>query len=168
MLSEVLSEPSGQDSGCKWQQSHAKLRESLGLCEQDRWSRQHGRHGLPYGERVSDTIDLAWQQHVALSRRNGEPSPSLQLVLDTSQSSYRSAVAPTFRSIVCNSTFFAFARNRMVHPREHMRILGWPEEYIPDCSASQLRDLSGESMAMPSIAGIFASVVANMPGIWSD
>ena len=150
----------------RWQISHAKIRSEKGLLEEDRWSRDHDLSA--YSARVRDSVDLFWQLQAAEARASGHWPPSRRLILDTSQSSARSPLATTFRSIVCNSTFYSYARARMVAPEEHYRILGWPDSRIPSCQTPhQMRDCAGDSMAMPSATGVATAVMCHLRGgVW--
>ena len=61
-----------------------------------------------------------------------------------------------------NTEFFSFAVDRLLSPEEHMRALGFPDEASLDYSCvswPQLRSLSGDAMALPTVTCVTLSLL---------
>ena len=158
----------------QWQKQHKQLRDRHDLHGLERWSLRHRVGGVaPTNLRVRDAIDLAWQleQRKAIIETR---EPNLNLVLDTSQAMSRMPVTVgRVRSIVRNSNFFSYALQRLIHPEEHLKLMGCPRPLdIASVVQSQhrLRDLTGEAMSSPCAGGVLACLLANISpeGLWAE
>ena len=149
-----------------WKGKHAKLREQLDLpTPQSGWSSEHTLLGVPRSaERVRDCIDLCYQASVKkdphLNVRN--------LVVDVSQDGSRMAWACQLRSLTRSSAFYNFGQDRMVCAGETLTCLGFPHDLCwDDCSEACIKDLVGESFAVPCAATCLLVLVSLLPDLWS-
>ena len=122
----------------------------------------HALAGVAEKARVRDSIDLCYALHhqrmlekeVGASggpKRNAAGFFDIDCVLDTSQDMSRKPWAQRVRSMCSGSAFCYFPRDRMIVPREHLALLGFGQVCTTSLSHAQLRELSGEAMACPSV-----------------
>ena len=144
-----------------WKAQHAKLRKEVPKLDGDQqFSSTHVlRDVRPNQHRIKDAIDLTWDLHKAAG--NSETST---VVLDTSQSMQRKPFCGHFRSMTQGSTYFLLPQSRMILPREHLRLLGFPSLDSAGLKPSQVRALAGQAMGMPSVGAVMASLLLCLPG----
>ena len=140
-----------------WRDKHKEMWKGVAAAE--KWSAKHDLRGVKT-PRAVDVIDLAYAHQ-----------PHLPLFADLSQAGPRRPWAPHLRSMVAASCYYSFARDRIVLPREHLALLGFPASVkvdMPGMSDGKLRQLAGEGMGLPCIALISLCVLAQHKDLWSD
>ena len=85
-------------------------------------------------------------------------------IVDVTQSLHRRPWSESVRSMCSSSVFYSFPSQRCFQAKEHLQLLGWPTtvatHFLPE---AQIRDLAGESMAMPAIALAAAAAILCLP-----
>ena len=186
MSLHVLCEASGGGGGQKWKEVHATMRASL-PSPTPCWSRSHCMKGVGPAPRVLDVIDVIYSRyhHVAAEslkdNEDGKESKvdmeagrckPCSLIVDVSQDARRGAYADAaVRSMCSGSVFYSYQHDRLLCPSEHLLLLGWNRgvvESLPDSlTPPMLRELSGESMACPSVGVALSALLATMgAGVW--
>ena len=126
-------------SGEAWKGKHASMRAKLEAVG-EKWSSTHSLKGITT-ERGKDVVDLCH-----------EITKDDAMVVDISQDASRLPWAKRVRSIVKNSELYSFSKDRTLHGVEHLRLLGFPTQKLNiPLTASELKDVSGEAMAVPAI-----------------
>ena len=97
------------------------------------------------GARARDIVQLAYKTMVL------KGVPLEQVIVDVSQDASRKPWSVGCRSLTTSSTLFSFSRGRIIRPREHQRIMGFPLMSLPNFPEGVWRDLCGEAMAVPSV-----------------
>ena len=99
-------------------------------------------------------------------RRRRFPNAQLNLgdtLLDISQSHDRRAFSKEgrARTLTTSSRLFAFSQNRLLTPLEHMIMQGYSEGLVvpSTVSASAVRRMAGEGMALPCLATILLAIL---------
>ena len=169
ILGQVLSRRS---EGPSWRAMHAKTREHWGLTHAPTWSAQKSLTLLPTLDRITDCVDICYAVHHKAARElkntimtEADEIEECDLILDCSQSVNRKPWSNHVRSICSGSLLYLFKADRCLLPEEHLLLLGWPchKTRTSMLSAGQVRDLAGESMAMPCIATASAALMLNLP-----
>eukprot|EP00971_Amphidinium_carterae_P335582 6471521-Amphidinium_carterae.2 len=137
-----------------WPKAHAAFRKKHALTDLPKWSDGRDLRGVASG-RATDNVDICFQMWFKKTEQLHTNSAEVDcpLVMDLSQSAMRVPAGLKLRSLVANSCYYHFRRNRVLFPIEYMSCLGWPLDRLktPNISTSGLRDLSGESMALPAV-----------------
>eukprot|EP00971_Amphidinium_carterae_P277375 5504964-Amphidinium_carterae.2 len=110
----------------------------------ERWSSRFETAGV-HAKRQIDLIDLA-----AVYCK--EP-----VCIDLSQAAPRMPWSKNIRSMVGMSTIFSMAKQRVIVPYEHLRLLGWDSVECSSMTGASLRNLAGEGMGVPCVG--FAALV---------
>eukprot|EP00971_Amphidinium_carterae_P326957 6458071-Amphidinium_carterae.2 len=175
------------ERGGAWRKTHEEVRRKNGINADDvRWTATHRLRGVPATNRVTDCIDLAYQQILRRAKRtfaeDAKVNPqsvkisdlplSVQrcegYIIDVSQSAQRVAYTTKLRSMVSNSQFYVYSADRMMLPQEHLFALGWARAVdVQGFSASAVRELSGESMAAPCVALCLVSMSFALADLWT-
>ena len=59
-----------------------------------------------------------------------------------------------------SSEYYLYGQDRVALPREHLRILGFPDTLaLKGLTSSQLKSLAGDSMAMPCVTLVLLCMV---------
>ena len=136
---------------------HARVREKYGISsEQRRWTAESSCRGLPCSARARDLVDLCAQIWEKRQRSLGSSDPDCLkkcvYIVDISQDGSREPCAERCRSLVSNSSLFCYSRDRLLVPKEHLLLLGWPQcVRVQHLSPTAQRDLAGESMSPPCV-----------------
>ena len=143
----------------KWRQAHHDFRVAEDILDaKPVWSREKPLRGVPNNDRVTDCIDAVYSLYhkSIVSSLPAEQAMKVQTcpyILDVSQTLTRKPFCDHIRSMCANSTYYVYGLQRAITPAEHLGLLGWPHDLnLAHLSHSQIRDLCGESMAMPCIA----------------
>ena len=162
----------------KWRASHSAIKATLGTIPR-KWSDGHRMQGLPPNKRCLELVDLTYQRH-HLAQANQGALPNSDgymecgILIDVSQDIRRSCYAHNhMRSLCSGSSIYCYDKDRMIVPLEHLAVLGWDIEKVhpklpTTLTASKLRDLSGEAMALPCVTQALASLCLFVGGgVWS-
>ena len=125
-------------------------------------------HGLPKGERVQCLLNLValqkWYEqpnHAKLSEVDW-PKLMRNVYVDWSQNPVRKAYSGKHGELNClctSSNIYSFQEDRAFFPVEYLRLQGWGFDVnIPDESLPKIREMSGQGMALPCLAGIIWAV----------
>ena len=163
-MCEALSFKIGGSDG--WKAKHAKVRqESCILDNSERWSTGHALRGVPAtAERIRDCIDLAHQ----LALQKHPDCPVQNLVVDVSQDGSRMAWCTHMRSITRSSAFYSFGADRLLCAQETLGCLGFPPLNWGEFSEAQIKDVAGETFAVPCAATCLLVLASLLPELWSD
>ena len=139
----------------------------LGSVGASGWCQRHASEirGLSATDRCLDLVNIAFevaQKHACAD----DSSVSCGLFVDVSQSTDRAPWSQNgLRALTTGCEVFAFSLKRTLHPVEHLSVMGFQPPIKTDgLSVSQIRDLAGEGMAMPSIAMALISVLTSLSG----
>ena len=139
---EELQCRKGKAAKTTWQQSSASMWERLSTsAKKKRWSEDHELLGIRTA-RCRDVVDLGWAH-----------SLTTPLYCDVSQSASQKPWSKTLRSMVSQSQFYSYSRDRLITSREHWQLLGFDATRLKflDLSPSQVKNLAGEAMAPPNV-----------------
>eukprot|EP00971_Amphidinium_carterae_P333518 6468300-Amphidinium_carterae.6 len=164
-----------------WRQKHLEVKQKLGLldCEIPAWT-DHKKLGLVQDlDRLRDCINTCYAVHHQKETKAGKtPTDGVLFpfnqVLDLSQGLDRSPWSTNVRSICGGSNLYIFQQQRCLRPSEHLELLGWPAELATrkteKLKHAQVRDLAGESMALPCVALANLALIAVLPDptLWSE
>ena len=132
---------------------HAELKQKKKLHEAPVFSRSHSLRGLKLASvgvtRERDCVDIAY----AMATKEG--LSSIECV-DVSQSIWRRkpGMGGQIPTLTTGASIFLYQRDRLALPLEGFLFHGWPasvSESIDGLSDAELRDLIGESMALPTM-----------------
>ena len=132
-----------------WMSAHESMWKKIGEPKKSmRWSMEKNLMGAR-ARRERDLLDLCFAEC--------DDGQNLQeSYADISQSATRRPWSHAgVRSLISHSTIYSFAEDRCLIGLEHFLLLGWPhpdDMTYPQMTEAQYRSLSGEAMALPSVA----------------
>ena len=134
------------------------MKDKHGLGEVQPYTQSHRCLGV-HASRTLDAIDVVWAMNQKEAFRG---KPSIR-VMDLSQNCWRTAsMGHGIPTLTTSSDLFLFTRDRIATPVEHALVMGWPHDEdlvrLSRFPHTQIRDLIGESMAVPSIASVLIAV----------
>ena len=165
MLKKLSKPSNGKENGdCKkWPAKHASLRAKLQASgpTRERYSSCHDVRGFS-NARTLDAIDVCYE-----ATSSAQQEQHQCVILDTSQDLGRlpwgKGVIPT---LTRSSDLYFYPQHRAIAGLEHLRVLGFHTDEL-DFSASPdtaLRDLSGDSMAVPVVSLMAVALILVMQG----
>ena len=150
----------------KWWNESVTWRNSLGVTPKySPWtSRSEFRGtGLRLNDRKKDLLDVIVADRMYRLKKLHKGLDSKQVAelmkdvwVDVSQSHSRKVTStPPHRTLTTSSCIYAFGRDRMLLPTEHLALQGHftPTLKLP-MTSRQVRSLAGEGMALPSIGSV--------------
>lgn len=155
-------------AGAKWKQSSAKWRQQLDMSKSYRpWTGRDDFEGkgIPHTPRILDLLDCVTAQkckHVAKDASSIKTAME-GVFVDISQSHDRKCFSTTqgvLPTMTTGTMLYSFSRDSVVTPLEMFLLQGHGRQTtIPDkMTDSDLRRLSGEGMAVPSLAAVIWSI----------
>lgn len=115
-----------------------------------------------------DLLDVAW--HSSTRGKSEKEVQEVQqiLVCDISQGVERSpwhTMVPTFTT---SGEYYMFGPDRLIEEPEKLSALGFDKVNLEGLSTSEVKDLAGEAMALPSIGSILIAVImaADFPDLF--
>ena len=144
-----------------WKRNSLRTRKSLGLSDlgSNGWLSGKTLAGLSSAERVHDLVNVAVESTV--KGIGDEPMPDL--IVDVSQDvGRRPWTVDACRSLTTSSELLSVARRRVVVPREHFLLLGFPQVDLQGLSWACQRDLAGEAMSPAAVGFVLAIAMVCM------
>ena len=149
-----------------WKLTHQKVRADYHIATDSvMWSTQHKLRGVPQGAaRVRDCIDLAYQVVTA----KDADADLTNLLVDISQDGSRQAWSSHLRSLTKTSSFYSYQVDRLLCASETLSALGFPTHLSwQNMSEAQIRDLAGESFAVPCASTCALVLAGLLSDLWS-
>eukprot|EP00971_Amphidinium_carterae_P063639 1259393-Amphidinium_carterae.3 len=158
----------------KWVDIHATVKKAEAL-PQVSWRAKKNLAGVSQAMRVQDAIDIHYQRYHKKQLQAGLQASDnglfpCDLITDVTQCVKRSACSSSLRAMCSASSFYFYGADRMLLLEEHLGLLGWRYSRIvlKNLKESQVRDLSGESMAPPCIAVILHCLSLTLSDLWTE
>ena len=160
-----------RSKNAEWIKKHAQVRSKHAIKPHfHKWTSECLCTGIPVSDRAHDLVDLAGEVFQSrllaegVDSKDGEVWKTCDYCLDLSQCGSREPFSQKCRSMVSNTNLFFYPRSRALVPKEHLLLLGWPLHMsTKGLTPTAIRDLCGESMAVPCVALATMAVVLNIP-----
>ena len=165
--------PEINDRGAAWKMQSARWREELEVTPDYHpytSNMDFSRSGLPCKcggrptKRILDLIDCAAMSVAKKAKKRlGDCKQELdRTILDVSQSHGRRPFnTGDVRTLTTSSKLFSFGQRRTLVEKEHFLLMGFDDQLVlpKAISASNLRALAGEGMALPCLATVVIAVL---------
>ena len=156
-----------------WIKMHAEVRKQMGIENTASWTAKQSPsmlEGLHQRQRALEVVDMAVAV-TALQHPHESPDEiNARLFVDVSQSASRKPWSSdaVLRTLTGSSRIFSPRYGRVLLPHEHLAVLGFPRviEATESLTASEVRDLAGDAMSVPSITMIVIALMTSIPGHW--
>jgi hypothetical protein len=163
---------SASSFGVNWKVESQRFRKKYRMGDTSPWCsrRDVELKGVPDHDRHRDLIDCVWAAATFQAHTEDIPKITSDLGLDVSQSlSFRPWFRGSLPTMTTSANFYLYGHDRVMLEEEKFRVLGFGKVKTGRLTATQLRDLTGEAMAVYSISGVAYAMALGLqyPGLFS-